>query len=42
MASLILSLLQLALSYSFYPKIFKNAYKIEREFKKERRKKNLF
>jgi lipopolysaccharide export LptBFGC system permease protein LptF len=42
MASFILSLLQLALSYSFYPKVFKNAYAIEREFKMERQEKSLF
>lgn len=41
MASFILSLLQLALSYSFYPKIFKNAYVIEREFKKGKAKEEL-
>ncbi len=41
MTSLILSLLQLGLSYSFYPKIFKNAYEIEREFKKGKAKEEL-
>jgi lipopolysaccharide export LptBFGC system permease protein LptF len=41
MASFILSLLQLALSYSFYPKVFKNAYAIEREFKKGKAKEEL-
>jgi lipopolysaccharide export LptBFGC system permease protein LptF len=39
--SFILSLLQLALSYSFYPKVFKNAYAIEREFKKGKAKEEL-
>jgi lipopolysaccharide export LptBFGC system permease protein LptF len=39
--SFILSLLQLALSYSFYPKVFKNAYVIEREFKKGKAKEEL-
>ncbi|MCI4458890.1 MAG: LptF/LptG family permease [Thermocrinis sp.] len=40
-ASSILSLLQFALSYSFYPKIFKDAYAIEREFKKGKAKEEL-
>jgi lipopolysaccharide export LptBFGC system permease protein LptF len=39
--SFIFSLLQLALSYSFYPKVFKNAYAIEREFKKGKVKEEL-
>jgi hypothetical protein len=39
--SFILSLLQLALSYSFYPKVFKNAYEIEKEFKKGKAKEEL-
>jgi lipopolysaccharide export LptBFGC system permease protein LptF len=39
--SFILSLLQLALSYGFYPKVFKNAYVIEREFKKGKTKEEL-
>ncbi|MFZ8861129.1 MAG: LptF/LptG family permease [Thermocrinis sp.] len=39
--SLILSLLQLVLSYGFYPKVFKNAYEIEKEFKKGNTKEEL-
>jgi lipopolysaccharide export LptBFGC system permease protein LptF len=39
--SFILSLLQLALSYGFYPKVFKNAYEIEKEFKKGNTKEEL-
>ncbi|WP_029551858.1 LptF/LptG family permease [Thermocrinis jamiesonii] len=42
LVSLLLSFIQFVLSYSFYPKIFKTAYSLEREFKKSKPAEEFF